>query len=221
MYGSEIGSSVVRRTGNFDLPIKRKRDKHYRIEPGMVVFTCLTSDFFIADADEWRKEAWNIIRQRSDVMFFIFTKRIDRFMVSIPDDWGDGYDNVIIGCTTENQEMADYRLPIFKSLPIKHKEIICAPLISAIDLSRYLDDTIEEVSVGGESGVGVRICDYDWVLDIRRQCVDADVSFRFHQTGARLMVNGIVYRILRGYQIAQAEKAGINYKIGIDYKPYK
>lgn len=40
-------------------------------------------------------------------------------MVSLPDDWGDGYDNVNIGCTIENQEMADYRLPLFLSYPMK------------------------------------------------------------------------------------------------------
>lgn len=41
-----------------------------------------------------------------------------------------GYENVIIGCTVENQEMADYRLPIFLALPIRHRAIIAAPLLT-------------------------------------------------------------------------------------------
>ncbi len=60
-----------------------------------------------------------MIRERTDIDFLILTKRIDRFLVSLPEDWGEGYDNVNIGCTVENQELADHRLPLFLSYPIK------------------------------------------------------------------------------------------------------
>lgn len=63
---------------------------------------------------------------------------------------------------------------------------------------------------GGESGSEARVCDYDWVLDLRRQCVDAGVEFRFRQTGARLRKEGRVYRIRRQFQHSQARKAGID-----------
>ena len=53
---------------------------------------------------------------RKDLYFYFFTKRIHRLKECLPPDWGDGYDNVLIGCTVENQQMADFRLPIFKSL---------------------------------------------------------------------------------------------------------
>lgn len=86
--------------------------------------------------------------------------------------------------------MADYRLPIFRELPIKHKTIIIAPILSKIDISNYLDSTIEEVSVGGESGTDARPYDYEWILYLREQCINADVPFRFHQTGARLIKDG-------------------------------
>ena len=214
MYGSEISSSECRKTGNFYLPIKRKRDKSWKIESGKLVFTCFTSDFLLKDADSWRPECWEMIRQRSDLHFYFFTKRIDRFMECVPDDWGDGYDNVIVGCTVENQEMADYRLPIFRSLPIKHKSIIASPLITAMDISPYLDETIEEVSVGGESGVDARPCDYDWVLSLRAQCVAHGIPFRFHQTGAHFIKDGKRYYVRRCYQLSQAHKANIDYKIG-------
>ncbi|MDD3286486.1 MAG: DUF5131 family protein, partial [Bacteroidales bacterium] len=145
-------SSVVTKTANFNLPIKRKRDKSYKIPSGEIVYTCFTSDFFVEGADKWRKEAWEMIKTRSDLIFFIITKRIDRFMVELPEDWNEGYDNVVIASTVENQEMVDYRIPILKKLPIKHKLITCAPLLEDINLSPYLDNTIEEVSAGGESG---------------------------------------------------------------------
>jgi len=216
MYGAAVASSVCRKTGNFSLPVKKKRDGSYQIPAGKMVFTCFTSDFLLSDADLWRPRCWEMMRLRSDCWFYFFTKRIDRLEACLPPDWGDGYENVLIGCTVENQERADFRLPIFKALPIRHKSIIAAPLIGPIDLSAYLDESIEEVSVGGESGADARPCDYDWVLELRRQCVEADVPFRFHQTGARLRKDGRLYRIQRGYQLEQARKAGIDYRIG-DY----
>lgn len=160
-----------------------------------------------------------MMKRRSDLWFYFFTKRIDRFMECVPDDWGDGYDNVLVGCTVENQERADYRLPIFRSLPIKHKSIIASPLLGPIDLSPYLDRSIEEVSTGGESGQEARPCDYDWVLSLREQCVKADIPFRFHQTGAHFIKGSKLYHIPRRFQLQQAHKANINYRIGNYFVP--
>ena len=156
---------------------------------------------------------------RKDLYFYFFTKRINRLKECLPPDWGDGYDNVLIGCTVENQQMADFRLPIFKSLPVKHKSIIASPLLSALNLEAYLDEDIEEVSTGGESGLDARVCDYQWILDLREQCVAKNVPFRFHQTGARLLKNGKLYRIPRRYQLSQAHKANIDFRIGKYYVP--
>ncbi len=214
MYGSAKSSSHCKKNLDFNKPLKRKRDKSYKIPPNSIVFTCFTSDFLLEDADEWRDECWKMMKERSDCYFYFFTKRIHRLKECLPDDWGDGYDNVLIGCTIENQEMGDYRLPIFKSLQIKHKSIIVAPMLSKIDISKYLDSTVEEVSVGGESGVDARPCNYDWILYLREQCISANVPFRFHQTGARLIKDGKEYCILRRYQHSQAKKANINFRIG-------
>lgn len=219
MFGSEVSSNEVRKTANFTRPVKRKRDKSYKIPSGKVVFTCFTSDFLVEGADEWRPEAWAMIRERSDLMFFFFTKRIERFADCMPDDWGEGYDNVIIGCTVENQEMAARRLPVFMSLPLRHRAIIVAPMLGRVDLRPWLDRRIEEVSVSGESGPCARVCDYEWILDLRRQCLEKDVPFRFHQTGAKLLKDGRLFQIRRPFQIAQACKANINYRIGEDFKP--
>jgi len=213
MYGANVYSSEVRKNADFNLPLKRKRDKSYKLPAGEIIYTCMTSDFWVEQSDEWRAEAWAMIKFRKDLQFFIFTKRIDRFGVALPDDWGSGYENVIIGCTVENQAMADYRLPIFLQLPIAHKVIIVAPMLEKVTISKYLNEAIEEVAVSGESGSDARICDYDWILDLRRQCVEADIPFCFHQTGANFVKDGKLYRIHRYHQIAQAHKANIDYKL--------
>jgi len=213
-YGVEIPSSVVRKNKtSFDLPLRIKRDKTYKLSAGQTIFTCFTSDFFIDEADKWRKQVWSMIKLRHDIRFLIFTKRVDRIKDCLPNDWGDGYENVMISCSIENQAMADYRLPILLNLPLRHKAIIVAPMLEKIALSQYLRNDIKEVVVGGESGVNARICDYLWVLDIRRQCIENDIPFVFHQTGARFLKDGKLYTIRRHEQESQAKKACINFKL--------
>lgn len=212
-------ASVVTRLKNFDLPIQKKRDQTYKISSKEIVYTCFTSDFFVEEADAWREEAWNIIRERKDLFFFMITKRIDRFAQCVPEDWHDGYENVTICCTIENQERANYRMPIYMQAKIKHKQLICEPLLEDIDLTPWLDETIEQITAGGESGMEARVCDYDWILHIREQCIRFDIPFYFKQTGARLRKDGRVYRILRKDQHHQARKANID--IRADYPKYK
>lgn len=206
-----LASDEVRRTAAFDLPVRRSRDGRFRIPARETVYTCFTSDFLVEEADPWRAEAWEMIRLRHDLRFFFITKRIDRLVAVLPPDWGDGFEHVAVGCTVENQTEADRRLPLFLEAPLRHRIIIGAPLLGPLDLMPYLTAAIEEVSVGGESGSDARLCDYDWVRAIRDQCVAAHVPFRFHQTGARLLKEGHLYRIPRDRQHEQARKAGIDY----------
>lgn len=152
-----------------------------------------------------------MIKVRSDLKFLFITKRIDRFYHCIPSDWGDGYDNVHICCTVENQDRADYRLPIFREVPVRKKSIVCEPLLEKIDLSNFLGGWVQEVLAGGESGSEARVCDYNWVLDLYRQCREHHIAFTFRQTGTKLKKDGKVYRIPRQYQFQQARKAGLKY----------
>ena len=215
-YGKD--PSAVGKNSCFSAPIAKNRNGEYKLKPdGDYVYTCFTSDFFHPAADAWRAEAWSYMRIRSDLRFFFITKRIDRFYEVLPADWDDGYANVTICCTCENQEMADYRLPIFLSLPIREKLIIHEPLLGPVNIVPYLAvkghdglPVIRKVLCGGESGSTARICDYQWVLSLRQQCADAGVSFTFRQTGALLRKDGRLYRIPRKLQFSQARKAGIN-----------
>ena len=206
-YGRD--ASKVYRTGEFDLPVRGRRDGSPRLAAGETVFTCLTSDFFVEDADEWRPRAWRMIRSRPDLMFFIITKRIGRFAVGLPEDWGGGYGNVTIAVTCENQQKASERLPQLLALPIRHRQIMCEPLLEEIDLTPWLSADIEGVTAGGESGESARLCRYDWVLSLARQCESAGVPFWFKQTGALFEKDGRLYRIPRREQHEQARRAGL------------
>ena len=209
-----IDSNVVTQTKNFDLPVQKKRNGEYKTPSGAMVYTCFTSDFLLENADLWRREAWEMMRIRSDVRFMFITKRIDRLMQCLPDDWGDGYDNVTICCTIENQDRADYRVPIYKTLPVKHKIIICEPLLERIDLRSYnIGSWIEQVVAGGESGYEARICNFDWVMELQALCAVQNVSFWFKQTGAKFIKEGRLFRIKRQLQHSQARKAGINIQV--------
>ena len=206
----DLDSNVVRKTKTFDMIIKKHRDGTYVVKDNLV-YVCMTSDFFIQEADLWRKEVWQMIKERSDLNFYIITKRIERFSVSLPDDWGLGYPNVTICVTCENEKMAEERMPILLSLPIKHKEIICEPMLEEIHIEKYLETgLIEHITCGGESGDNARICNYDWILKMRDECRKYHVSFTFKQTGANFVKNNKVYHIPRWEQLKQARKANID-----------
>lgn len=209
-------ASVVSKIGDYNLPVKKNREGDYKLkaEDG-VVFTCMTSDFFLEDADEWRSGCWDMIRERQDLHFYIITKRIDRFEQCIPPDWGGGWEHVTICSTCENQNRTDYRLPILLSLPLRHREIISEPMLGEINMEKYLETgLIEHVTCGGESGPHARPCDFRWIQEVRRECIRCGVPFTFKQTGAVFIKDGKTYHIDRKDQMPQARRSGYNYVPG-------
>lgn len=204
-----VDTNVIVKTPQFDAPIVRLKNGEYKMKPGPVVYLCFSTDFLIEEADEWRKECFAMIRERSDLQFLFLTKRIERFMQCVPEDWGDGYDNVIVTCTVENQERADERLRIFREVPAKHKNVACQPMIGPIDLSEHLD-FIDSVVLGGESDKEARPFHYEWALSVRDQCAKAGVSFCFRQCGTHTIKDGKEYTIPTRQLMSQARKAGID-----------
>lgn len=208
-HAKRYGQNTITKTDKFDWPIRKNDKGEYNIKGNKILATCFATDFFLPEADEWRKEAWVMIKERQDIDFLILTKRIDRFPISLPDDWGEGYNNVNIGCTVENQKLADARLPLFLSYPIKRRFIACAPLLEPIDLTAYLHG-VDHVSVGGETSRDARLCDYDWVLDIRKQCIEADITFWFKNTGSIFKHDGEIKNINPFKQTTLAKELDIN-----------
>ena len=211
--------SVVQKTDSFDLPVRILRSGEnkgrYKIPAGSHIYTCFSSDFFHPDADAWRDDAWDMMHERSDCTFFMITKRPERIADHLPGSWGTGWEHITIAVTCENRDMIDKRLPVYLSLPLFHHSVMIEPMLSAVDLRPYIEKyktadgapVIRHVSVGGESGPGARVCDYDWVKDVHAQCIENGITFYYHQTGARLLKDGKLYNIPRRIQHSQAHRA--------------
>lgn len=208
-HAKRYGQNTIQKTDKFDWPLRTNKKGEHNIKGNKILATCFATDFFLPEADAWRGEVWSMIKQRDDIDFLILTKRIDRFEVSLPSDWEDGYENVNIGCTVETQALADYRLPLFLSLPIKRRFIACSPLLEAIDLSPYLQG-VEHVTVSGESGREARMCDYGWVCDIREQCLESGTTFWFKGTGSLFKHDGEIKKINPFKQGSVAKELGID-----------
>ncbi|MNL37308.1 Phage protein Gp37/Gp68 [compost metagenome] len=102
-------------------------------------------------------------------------------------------------------------MEIFSSLKIKHKNIICQPLLENLNIKNYLDK-IELVIVGGESDKNARVLDYNWVTNIQNQCKSRKINFEFRQCGTNFVKDGKMYILKTNELCAQAKKANINLK---------
>lgn len=175
-YGQDP-TIVVRSKSTFYNPLKWKEPRR--------IFTCSWSDWFIEEADRWRDEVWEIIRKTPHHTYHILTKRPERILDHLPPDWGNGYDNVWLGVTAENQKQADRRIPILLSVPAKVRFLTCEPLLGPIHLDpKSVLPHIHWVIVGGESGHRVRPMHPAWARSLRDQCVSAGIPFHFKQWGA-------------------------------------
>jgi protein gp37 len=183
--------------GRDPLLIRRTSDKTFHaplhLKAPHTIFTCSWSDFFIEEADDWRQDVWEVIRRTPQHLYQVLTKRPERILQSLPPDWGAGWRNVWLGVTTENQAMADRRLPLFLQVPAALRWVVAEPLLGPLDLHPYLQPTADSatdsgspvgvgwVVAGAESGPGARPMDENWVRALRDQCVGAQVPFWYKQ----------------------------------------
>lgn len=202
-------------------PIKKDKNGNYKVKSGETVSVCMTSDFFLEEADSWRKEAWNIIKKRSDIVFFLITKRPERILKCLPEDWDDGLENVFLNITTENQKRVDERIPILLDLPFKHKGLMVAPFLEEITINKYLkENQIEQVCCGGENYDGSRVLDYNWVLKLSNECKNNNITFCFTETGNKFRKDGKLYMFNNKFDQSRfALKCNLNF-VGkkIDFK---
>ena len=96
--------------------------------------------------------------------------------------------------------------------------IMCAPFIGPVSIEHTAPGClgphgIEQVICGGENYGGARPCNFDWVRALRRECVAANVTFAFIETGSIFVKDGRTYH-LRGkkLQSQQAWKSGMGYQ---------
>lgn len=161
------------------------------------VFTCSWSDFFIKDADDWRPDAWSVIRRNPHLTFQILTKRPERVKDHLPRDWGNGWDNVWLGTSVESQHTALSRIPILSTIPAKVRFLSCEPLLESVDLHELVKG-IHWIIAGGESGPDARPMKTEWVQMIRDCCTYHGIKFFFKQWGGRGHSNSGDHAILDG-----------------------
>lgn len=204
----------IYRTSGMRYPLAKDRHGNYKIRAGELIRVCMTSDFFLPEADPWRAEAWDIMRARSDVIFYLLTKRPQRVRDCLPPDWGDGWENIFFNVTCENQRRADERLPHLLALPFKHKGVMCAPFIGPVSLADALaTGQIEQVICGGENYDGARPCHFEWVQRLRAECVQTDTTFCFIETGTVFVKDGKTYRLpSKRLQSRMAHRSRMNYQ---------
>ena len=208
------GGHIFKVKNNFDYPLQKNKNGAYKIQSGEKIRVCMTSDFFLEEADQWRDDAWKIMKERPDVIFFLLTKRPERVAASLPGDWGDGWENIFFNVTCENQKRADERIPLLLQLPFKHKGIMAAPFIGPLTLKPYLSSgQIEQVIAGGENYDGSRPLSYDWVKQLYEECRASNVTFCFIETGTKFIKDGKTYFLPdKRLQSRMAFKSGLQFQ---------
>lgn len=168
--------------------------KPLRLTKPSKIFTCSWSDFFIKAADEWRDQAWNIIRQTPQHTYQILTKRPERILECLPKDWGEGYPNVWLGVSVENQQQMK-RAEKLVDIPANIRFISAEPLLGKLDLlsplNRKMLDKIDWVIVGGESGnkqgsYVARPCKEIWIRQIVDDLSNTNTNLFVKQVGTVL-----------------------------------
>ena len=178
--------TVVSKTkfSTFHMPCRIK-------EPG-IIFVCSLSDFFHPDADNWREEAWSIMRHHNQHIYLLLTKRPELMRQRIPLNFNsdrDAYKHIWLGVSTENQTMADARIPKLLEIPAAKHFVSAEPLLGEIDFSLWIKD-LDWIITGGESGVDYNPDVLDWSRNIRDQCIRSRVAFFHKQHGGKRKRDG-------------------------------
>ena len=179
---------------NFKIPNGRVIPLPEDINDYETVFISSETDLFLEEGKPYINQVWDIIKQYPSIKFELCTKRPERITESLPEDWGDGWDNVVIMVTMENQKRANERMPILKAIPAKHKWITLTPMLEQINIEKYLKEGwIEEVLCGGEKAKEPRELRYEWVKDMHDQCAKYKVRFLFIMCGFNFIKDGVRY----------------------------
>jgi len=145
------------------------------------VFSASMADVFDGEVDtSWRTDFWDVVRQTPTLDWQVLTKRPQNILEMLPTDWGDGWNNVWLGTSVEDQKRADETIPILSSVPAKVRFLSVEPLLGPVTLNLA---KIGWVICGGESGHGYRPLKPEWALSVRDQCIASKTPFFFKQWG--------------------------------------
>ena len=77
----------------------------------------------------WRADLFALIAATPNLDWLLLTKRPQNITKMLPADWDDGYANVWLGATTENQAEADRRIPLLQAVPAAIRFLSVEPLL--------------------------------------------------------------------------------------------
>jgi protein gp37 len=113
------------------------------------------------DLDPWRQKLWTLIEKTPQLDWLLLTKRPELISQSV--GWTTVWPkNVWIGTTVEDQESAEERLPHLARVPAAIKFISAEPLLSELNIAKWLGASIDWVITGGESGPHARPSSPSW-----------------------------------------------------------
>lgn len=151
----------------------------HALEKPQMIFVNSMSDLFHHEVPtEFIMKIFDVMRRADWHIFQILTKRPKRLIqLDSQIDWPP---NVWMGVTAETERF-QWRIDNLRQSEAAIKFLSLEPLLGPMPGLNL--DGIDWVIVGGESGPGARPIREDWVLDIRDQCLAADVAFFFKQWG--------------------------------------
>jgi protein gp37 len=127
---------------------------------------------------------WQVIRATPQLDWQLLTKRPQNIRKRLPADWGDGFPNVWLGTTVENQQEAHRRIPYLLSVAAHVRFLSCEPLLGPISLHHdWTYGGLHWIIAGGESGPKARPSNPEWFRSLRDQCTKAELAFHFKQWG--------------------------------------
>lgn len=127
-----------------------------------------------------RPLVFDVIRENEWLDFQLLTKRPENIADMLPDDWGDGYANVWLGTSIENQDYA-HRADILREIPARVRFISYEPALGPLRLDL---SGIDWLIYGGESGPGYRAEDKQWARNIMADCRTYGTAFFHKQSSA-------------------------------------
>ena len=144
-----------------------------------VIFVNSMSDLFQDDVPfDFVQKVFDVMVQAHWHNFQILTKRSELLLANDKDlPWQK---NIWMGVSVESRDYM-YRIDDLRKTNAAVKFLSLEPLLGPLEDLNFED--IDWVIVGGESGPGCRPMKEEWALDIRDQCLDANVPFFFKQWG--------------------------------------
>lgn len=153
----------------------------YRWPTPRLIFVNSMSDLLHPDVpDTFINQVLEVMRETPRHTYQLLTKRSQRLRRSAAKfRWPD---NLWVGVSVESAAYR-FRIDHLREVPISTRFLSLEPLIASVG---RIDLTgIHWVIVGGESGPHARSIEYEWVVDIRDQCLASNVPFFFKQWGGR------------------------------------